>query len=160
MSTVTRSGRRALLLAIVGLLAAALAVPAFAQTADDDAGGGTDAPAADDAVSGMRETFVAALAEELDLPEAQVDEALSAVRERLRAEHEDRFRDRLDDAVAEGALTQEQADAIAEAAEAGVLRRGHRGFGHHGGFGGGSGAPGGPPAGDGAAAGFWGADQA
>jgi hypothetical protein len=106
--------------------------------------------------------FAEALAEELDLPVDQVADAVTAVRERL---HEQRMearrgvlQERLDEAVASGDLTQEQADAIAEASDAGVLpcRRGfgarRHGHGAHGWFGApGGGAPGGGAAYDGQA---------
>lgn len=177
MQFITRSGRRLLLFGVVGLLAAALAVPAFAQGADE-----TGNPSADETPSveaekqaeaegrfgAVRTAFVEALAEELDLPVERVDEALTAVREQMVEEHRERrlegLQERLDAAVAAGELTREQADAIADAAEAGVLRDGgHRGFGWHGGPGW---HGGGPPVGDDAAgawddsAGAWGDDQA
>lgn len=165
MQFITRSWPRLLLLGVVGLLAAALAVPAFARNADDtgtpDAG---EPPSVEteweDRVETMRSAFVEALAEELDLPVERVDEALTAVREQMVEQHRERrlegLQERLDAAVAAGELTQEQADAIAEAAEAGVLGDGaHRGFGRHGG----PGWHGGAPMGDDAAS-AWGDDQA
>jgi hypothetical protein len=167
MQFMTRSGRRLLLFGVVGVLAAALAVPAFAQSTDE-----TQTPSADETPSveaeaeaagrfgPIRSAFVEALAGELDLPVERVDEALTAVREQMIEEHRERhlegLRERLDAAVAAGELTREQADAIAEAGEAGVLRDGdRRGFRRHDG----PGWHGGPPVGD-DAAGAWGDDQA
>jgi hypothetical protein len=155
MDLLRRSRGRVLLLAVIALAAAAIAVPALAQNASE-----SDAPGASstewDAPHGERfadahAAFAEALAEELDLPDARIDEALTAVRERLTEEWRDERRaaleERLDDAAADGALTQEQADAILDAAGAGALGggRGHGfgGFGQHGpgGWFGGDGGP-------------------
>jgi len=83
--------------------------------------------------------FAAALADELDLPTEQVAEAIETVRERMREEHKAErlahLKQRLDAAVADGTLTQEQADAIYAAAEAGTFPlhpRGQRGPGQRG----------------------------
>lgn len=87
--------------------------------------------------------FAAALAEELGLPTEQVAEAIETVRERQRAEHKAErlahLKERLDAAVADGTLTQEQADAIYAAAKAGTFplhQRGRRGGPGHRNFGG------------------------
>ena len=57
----------------------------------------------------------------------------------MRAEHEAErlaaLQARLDEAVAAGELTQEQADAMLAAAESGVFAGGGHGFGGRGGFG-------------------------
>lgn len=116
-------------LAAIGVLGAAAAVPALAQ--DDDAAVG--APPA--SVEGWREErhadFAAALAHELGLPAGEVEDALDAVREELRAERQAQraeWRDqRLAEAVTSGALTQEQADALRAAAESGAFPLGRRG---------------------------------
>jgi hypothetical protein len=87
--------------------------------------------------------FATRLAEELGIDVDRVTEALETVRtqihEQRQAEHLDALGARLDAAVEAGQLTREQADAILEAAEAGVLGGhgfgGHHGRGHHGGFG-------------------------
>lgn len=129
-------------LGVVGVLGAGAVLPALAQDS-------TDAP--DTAGSQARgewkaqrhAVFAEALAAELELPVEQVTEALAAVRDRMvgeaRARQLERLGERLDAAVEEGELTREQADAILEAAEDGVLPvggrrhrpRGH-GFGHLG----------------------------
>jgi hypothetical protein len=138
-----RSTRR---LAVLGALSAltvgALAFPALAGSVTDDpseevteettqqpprAGGdqSDNFPDVPRQVQGMREGFVAALAEELDLPVDTVTDAIEAASERLANQWEEErlahLRERLGDAVADGDLTQEQADAIIAAAEAGVL---------------------------------------
>ena len=134
MHLLRRPRGRLLLLGLIALVAVAIAVPALAREASE-----SDAPAessTDDDPPGerfgdARAAFAAALADELDLPVDRVEDALTAVRERLVEERRDERRamleQRLDDAVADGALTQEQADAILDAAEAGVLGggRGH-----------------------------------
>lgn len=148
MQFIDRSRRRLLVLAAAGLLVAAFAVPAFAQNATPEGSDPTSESTSEQTPRQERHAarhaaFAEALSEELDLPVDQVTEALTTVRERLREERMDARRDalqeRLDDAVANGDLTQEQADAILNAAEAGVLR-GRRGFGggrhHPHGFGG------------------------
>lgn len=65
------------------------------------------------------------LADELGVSKDKVAEALDAVqtklREDARTQRQDNLRERLDAAVEKGALTQEQADAILAAAQAGVL---------------------------------------
>lgn len=142
MRFIHRSKRRLLVLATAGLLAAAFAVPAFAQSAAPEGSESTSESTSEQSTRQERHAarhaaFAEALAEELDLPVDRVSEALTSVRERLREERMDArldaLQERLDDAVANGDLTQEQADAILDAAEAGVLR-GRRGFGggHHG----------------------------
>lgn len=118
-----------------GLLGAA-ALPALAQD-------GSAADEATAAVTDWREerhaAFVAALADELELPADEVEEAVAAVRDRLREERQaDRqaaLEERLAAAVDAGDLTQEQADAILDAHASGALRRGGPGQGHGPGFG-------------------------
>ncbi len=135
--------RRWLLLGLAVLLVAAFAVPALAQGPEDDVepSATTGEDAGDTPRDELRASFAEALAAELDLPTGRVEEALTAVREQLLSERQDRhrelLRERLDEAVADGDLTREQADVVADAAEAGVLgREGRRGFGQRGGFGG------------------------
>lgn len=143
MTALRRYRHGALVLGFVALAAAALAVPALAQDATDEAAPSDEATTEqlphEERFSELRAAFTEALAAELDLPVDEVDAALSAVREQMVEERRERrataLDERLDEAVASGALTQEQADAIADAAEAGVLGRGERrghGFGHHG----------------------------
>ncbi len=117
--------------ALLAALAAGATVPAFAQSSTGDTA--TEQP--DDARRDRRAAFAAALAEELGLDAGTVAAALDTVQadlaEQFRAEHRAALEDRLDAAVAEGTLTQEQADALLAAHDAGVLG----GFGGHG-FGG------------------------
>lgn len=79
------------------------------------------------------EEFASRLAEELGLETATVRDALEAVREDLEEEWADaraeRLTERLAQAVQDGDLTREQADAILAAVEAGVLGDGHPGRG-------------------------------
>ena len=78
--------------------------------------------------------FATRLAELLGLDATTVQEAVATVRAEQQAEHEAErlaaLQTRLDEAVADGDLTQEEADAILAAAEAGV-----GGFGFGGGHG-------------------------
>lgn len=85
--------------------------------------------------------FITRVAEILGLEEATVQEAVEQAREELADEH---IRARLDAAVADGLMTQEEADALLERHEArpddapasrGHGHRGHRGFGQMGGHG-------------------------
>lgn len=128
------------MLGAVALVAAVLAVPALAQD-DGSPSSSETATEAEDPMDSerfeARTVFAEALAAELDLPVDDVSAALDAAREQMAQQHEERhsaaLQERLDDAVAAGELTQDQADAIADAAEAGVLRRGGHGpraFGH------------------------------
>jgi ABC-type phosphate/phosphonate transport system substrate-binding protein len=83
-----------------------------------------------------QDALAEALAKELGIDKAKVAAALEKVHSDLAADAKaDRLADlktRLDQAVTEGTLTREQADAILKAAEAGVLPHGGGG-GHHGG---------------------------
>jgi hypothetical protein len=130
------------MLGVVALVAAVLAMPALAQ--DDGSTSPETATESEDTTGSARfeeaqTAFAEALAAELDLPVDDVSAALDAVREQMAQEHQERhqaaLRERLDEAVAAGELTQDQADAIADAAEAGVLGRGGRGGHGPGGMG-------------------------
>lgn len=132
-------------LGVAGALALG-AVPALAQ---DDSSTATEATTTDtsreEARAARQAEFAQALADELGLPVEDVSAALTTVRDQVKAER-DAERDaarqaRLDEAVANGELTQEQADAIAAAADAGLFE-GRGGRGHHGPRGGGFGGPG------------------
>lgn len=121
--------------AAIALAGGAVAIPALAQ---DSTPAPQDEATTDDRGARHAErqaAFAEALAEELDLPVADVQAALEAVRERFQEEHGaeriERLTQRLDAAVADGSLTQEQADAILEAAEAGVLPGPGRHGPHH-----------------------------
>ena len=140
--------------ALLTALAAGAAVPvALAQTAKEDATESQTDNTVGDRHAGAKSDFAAALAEELGLDVDRVTEALETVQTELAAarsaEHLARMEARLDAAVEDGTLSREQADAILEAREAGVIGgfggRGHRGGFGQGGFGhGGPGGGGGP----------------
>lgn len=156
----TRS--RAWHIAIIALVLTAsltIGTVAFAQSGDDEAEpsesvpseGETDAAPADARPDRRafreehRAAFLTGLAERLGLDVATVETAVEDTREELkaarRAEREAAVADRLDQAVEDGRLTQEQADALsalAESAEDGDFEgfgpKGSRshGFGGHG----------------------------
>lgn len=124
-------------LALAGVLGAGAVIPALAQDPSPAPTEGTQDQATTKAErrAAREQAFAEALAEELGLPVEQVTEALQNVREQMRAQAREqalaRLEERLDAAVEAGQLTQEQADAILEAARNGVLPlrpRGHRGF--------------------------------
>ncbi|MFG2052308.1 hypothetical protein ACGFIW_33360 [Micromonospora sp. NPDC048935] len=123
-----------------------------APGAKADAAPGAKADAAPGAKADRQNEFAEALAKELGVPTDKVTAALEKVREQhrpadrpQRPSAEDRqaalkerqaaLKARLDQAVKDGKLTQEQADAITKAIEAGVFRGpgGHGGPGNHGG---------------------------
>ncbi|WP_433134564.1 hypothetical protein ACQPWW_25850 [Micromonospora sp. CA-240977] len=140
-------------LATAGVLGVGIAAPTIAFAADTPTPSASTAPAPG-AKADRQNEFAEALAKELGVPTDKVTAALEKVREQhrpadrpQRPSAEDRkaaLKQRLDQAVKDGKLTQEQADAITKAIEAGVFPGpgGHRGPGAHGGHG----APGGPGA--------------
>ena len=68
-----------------------------------------------------------ALAEKLNLDEAKVTQALAEIRAAKQAERAAALKERLDAAVADGTLTQAEADAVTKAVEQGVISGGGRG---------------------------------
>ena len=121
-------------LGVAGVVGGGLIVPAIAAE-----GPPADAPAAvAERHEERQQKFAELLAKELGLDTAKVQAAVEKVREQMRADaKEDRLaamKERLDAAVKEGKLTQEEADAILKAAENGVFAdlRGPRHFKHHG----------------------------
>ncbi|MEU1587636.1 hypothetical protein [Micromonospora sp. NPDC005710] len=135
-------------LATAGVLGVGIAAPTIAFAADTptptpsastapapDAGPGT----APGAKADRQGKFAESLAKELGVPTDKVTAALEKIREQhrpadrpQRPSAEDRqaaLKQRLDQAVKDGKLTQEQADAITKAVEAGVFPGpgGHRG---------------------------------
>lgn len=133
----TRMKRAIATAAIAGAVVTGAVLPALAQddtTSEESAEDGTPR---EEARAAREAAFAEALADELGIEQDRVEDALAAVRERLRAEWEEQARaaleERLAQAVEDGDLTQEQADAILEATESGVLpfggRHGHRGHG-------------------------------
>ncbi|MBM0235413.1 hypothetical protein JNW91_28700 [Micromonospora sp. STR1_7] len=150
-------------LATAGVLGVGIAAPTIAFAADKPTPGASSTADSSDTGSGpakadRRGEFAEALAKELGVPTDKVTAALEKVREQHRPagrperpSAEDRqaaLKQRLDQAVKNGKLTQEQADAITKAVEAGVFPGpggkggpgGHGGPGHKGGPGG-AGAP-------------------
>ncbi|MBG6063940.1 hypothetical protein IW248_000227 [Micromonospora ureilytica] len=151
--TMSRTIRRKHLLAglaTAGVLGVGIAAPTIAFAADTP----TPAPSASTAPDAAPGTapgakadrqgkFAEALAKELGVPTDKVTAALEKIREQhrpadrpQRPSAEDRqaaLKQRLDQAVKDGKLTQEQADAITKAVEAGVFPGpgGHRGPGNH-----------------------------
>lgn len=141
-------------LAVGGLLGVGIAAPtvAFGQdpTPSPSSSAGNSAPGSSSGgKSGDREqrradrqaAFAEALAKELGVPTEKVTAALEKLREQRKAdrpqrpgaaERQARLKERLDRAVQDGKLTQEQADAILKAAESGVLRGPGGGRHHHG----------------------------
>ncbi|MEV4389924.1 hypothetical protein AB0J68_30160 [Micromonospora sp. NPDC049580] len=130
-------------LATAGVLGVGIAAPTIAFAADTP----TPTPSANaapapGAKADRQGEFAEALAKELGVPTDKVTAALEKVREQhrpadrpARPSAEDRqaaLKERLDQAVKDGKLTQEQADAITKAVEAGVFPGpggGHRGPG-------------------------------
>ncbi|RZU77364.1 hypothetical protein EV384_6082 [Micromonospora kangleipakensis] len=136
-------------LAAAGVLGVGIAAPTVAFAGDSTA---TPSPSASTSTSTDQGTdrqqqradreadFAAALAKELGVPTDKVTAALEKLREQRKADRPERpsiedrqamLKERLDQAVKDGKLTQEQADAITKAAEAGVFP-GPGGRGHHG----------------------------
>ncbi|MFD0822262.1 hypothetical protein ACFQ0D_28980, partial [Micromonospora zhanjiangensis] len=126
-------------LAAAGVLSAGIAAPTLAFGADATPAQSTS-PSGSASASGsaatagdQRETaFAAALAKELGVPQEKVTAALRKLREQRQADHkaqqdktaadrEAALKQRLDRAVKDGKLTQQQADAITKAVKAGVL---------------------------------------
>ncbi|MEU5564702.1 hypothetical protein [Micromonospora musae] len=136
-------------LATAGVLGVGIAAPTMAFAAD----GGTPTPSASTSTDGDRQQkaadhqgkFAEELAKELGVPTEKVTDALKKLRDEHKADRpqrpsaEDRqarLKERLDRAVQDGKLTQEQADAIVKAVEAGVFPGGPGGHSRHGGWGG------------------------
>ena len=65
-----------------------------------------------------------ALAEKLGIEEAKVTTALTEIRTARQAEHAAALKEKLDAAVADGTLTQAEADAVTKAIEKGVINPG------------------------------------
>lgn len=70
---------------------------------------------------GFGDELAATLADELGVSQDKVSDALDSIREARQAEHAAALKDDLDDAVADGTLTQAEADAVTKAVEKGVI---------------------------------------
>ncbi|MEU4715060.1 hypothetical protein AB0F73_15565 [Micromonospora purpureochromogenes] len=133
-------------LAAAGVLGVGIAAPtvAFAEDATPSPSASSSADQGTDRQQQKADRqgeFAEALAEELGVPTEKVTAALEKLREQRKADRPERpsaedrqaaLKDRLAQAVKDGKLTQEQADAITKAVEAGVFP-GPGGRGHHGG---------------------------
>ncbi|MBB4960982.1 hypothetical protein [Micromonospora polyrhachis] len=138
-------------LATAGVLAVGVAAPtlAFAQDGGDatakpsTSSSTTEGDKHEQHRTERQSEFAKALADELGVPQDKVEAALTKLREQHKAEvaekrdewkqragenadenkadRQAKLKERLDQAVADGKLTQEQADAIVKAYEAGVL---------------------------------------
>jgi hypothetical protein len=142
---IRRMSRKHLLvgLAAAGVLGVGIAAPTVAL-ADDKSPSPSASTSTDQQPRADRQAdFAEALAKELGVPADKVTAALEKLREQRQADRPERpstedrqaaLKDRLDQAVKDGKLTQEQADAVLKAAEAGVFP-GPGGHGHRGGEG-------------------------
>ncbi|MEU9511037.1 hypothetical protein [Micromonospora sp. NPDC048169] len=142
-------------LAAAGVLGVGIAAPTVAL-ADDKSPKPSSSASTTDQGDDRRQKhadrqaeFAEALAKELGVPADKVTAALEKLHEQRQGDRPERperpstedrqaaLKERLDQAVTDGKLTQEQADAVLKAAEAGVFpgpgKRGHDGMpGHHG----------------------------
>lgn len=132
-----------------GAVVLASGVPALAATGDSTASPRTSAPSAEEWQEMRAEAqrdMAERLAEELGVDVDKVEAALEKVRSEMQDEHQARhlksLKERLDQAVSDGELTREQADAILEAAEGGVFPGAGPGGHHRPGGPGGWGGPG------------------
>jgi hypothetical protein len=120
-------------LAAAGVLAVGIAAPTVAFAADDSGSSSTSQTDRKQQRAERDAEFAKALAAELGISEDKVAAAVEKVRgeqkpqgqpkgtEKSQADRQADLKTRLDAAVKEGKLTQEQADAILKAYEAGVL---------------------------------------
>ena len=111
-----------------GVLGIVLAGPALAETPSASPSAATTTDSREAKRAEKQEELAAALAAELGIDKSKVAAALTKVQAAQQAEFKaDRaaeLKTRLDAAVKAGTLTQEQADAIQKASEAGVLPHG------------------------------------
>ncbi|OZV84575.1 hypothetical protein CA850_01635 [Micromonospora echinospora] len=131
-------------LAAAGVLGLGVAAPAVAFAENGETTPSPRATTSEDRGTqraDRQNAFAEALAEELGVPTDKVTAALEKVREERKGDRPERggwrggdaadrqaaLKERLAKAVKDGKLTQEQADAITAAIEAGVFPGGHRG---------------------------------
>lgn len=123
-------------IAIAGVIALGAAIPALAQDASEDTTTEQDdvADAREKLRDERRLEFADRVGAIVGVDGEELLAAIDQVRDEMRAEHHaERLADleeRLADAVANGRLTQEEADTILEQAQAGDLFPGRRGLGH------------------------------
>ncbi|MGW5669352.1 hypothetical protein [Micromonospora sp. NPDC003776] len=132
-------------LAAAGVLGVGIAAPTVAL-ADDKSPAPSASTSTDQGSdrqqqrADRQQEFAESLAKELGVPTDKVTAALEKLREQHRADRPERpstedrqakLKERLDQAVKDGKLTQEQADAVLKAVEAGVFP-GPGGHGHRG----------------------------
>ncbi|WP_431935057.1 hypothetical protein [Micromonospora sp. RP3T] len=145
-----RTTRKRLLvgLAAAGVLTVGIAAPTVALADDNKPSASTSSDQGGDRQqrhADRQAEFAEALAKELGVPADKVTAALEKLREQRQADRPERptppsaqdrqaaLKERLDQAVEDGKLTQEQADAVLKAAEAGVFPGpGGPGMGHRG----------------------------
>jgi hypothetical protein len=116
-------------LAAAGVLAVGIAAPTVAFAEDGSGSSSTSQTDRKQARADRDAAFAKALAAELGISEDKVAAAVEKVREQQKPQGQPKgapktqaeLKSRLDAAVKEGKLTQEQADAILKAYEAGVL---------------------------------------
>ena len=101
------------------LTAAALIVPGISTAQTDDATGDTTSDERHERREARQQEFLDALAEELGISVEELEEAFENVRAEMREQRLAELRERLDQKVADGDLTQEEADEIWERAEDG-----------------------------------------
>ncbi|MET8910571.1 hypothetical protein [Micromonospora sp. NPDC004551] len=135
-------------LAAAGVLGVGIAAPTVALADDKSPSPAPSASTSTDQGTDRQQQradrqaeFAESLAKELGVSTDKVTAALKTLREQRHADRPERpstedrqaaLKDRLDQAVKDGKLTQEQADAVLKAAEAGVFP-GPGGHGHRGG---------------------------
>ncbi|KAB1911262.1 hypothetical protein [Micromonospora sp. AMSO31t] len=136
---IRRMSRKHLLagLAAAGVLGVGIAAPTVALADDKSPSPAPSASTSTDQGTDRQQQradrqaeFAESLAKELGVPTDKVTAALEKLREQRQADRPERpstgdrqaaLKDRLDQAVKDGKLTQEQADAVLKAAEAGVF---------------------------------------
>lgn len=111
------------------LVAGLLAGPALAQETDESAQEQTEQ--ADESAGGRpgKARFKEVLAENLGITVEELEAAMEATHEQLREEFEAAALERIDEAVAEGRITEEEAEKLRQRIEDGELPRPGRGRG-------------------------------